>query len=80
MSKNIIDGGTIVKLAVWSLIVGFILFSMDVSPADFYGWLINKLAGMWEWAMEFGLQYMLVGASIVVPIFIFMVLKNRSKS
>lgn len=79
MAQGQITGRTIFKLAVWSLIVGFLLYSFDVSPGDFYGWLADVLARFWNWVMESGLQYMLVGATIVVPVFIFSVLRKRSK-
>jgi len=63
------DVRTIIKLTVWSLIVGAMLFWLDTSPADVYGWIFDKVAGFWGWISQSGIQYVLVGASIVVPVY-----------
>ena len=76
--KNI-EFGTIIKLAVWSLIVGFILYQLKLSPGDIYGWIANTLAGMWDWLAGSGLEYMLLGAAIVVPIYLISRFKNRNR-
>ena len=63
------DVRTIIKLTVWSFIVGALLFWLDASPADVYGWVFDKLAAFWGWISRSGIQYVLVGASIVVPVY-----------
>ena len=63
------DIRTIIKLTVWSFIVGALLFWLNASPADVYGWIFDKVAGFWSWVSQSGIQYVLVGASIVVPVF-----------
>lgn len=70
MSQKInIDFRTIIKLTVWSLLVGMALYWLDASPADIYGWIFDKIADFWGWISQSGIQYVLVGASIVVPVY-----------
>ncbi len=63
------DMRTIIKLAVWSFVVGAFLYWVDASPADVYGWIFDKISGFWNWISQSGIQYILVGASIVVPVY-----------
>ncbi|MFC3052034.1 DUF6460 domain-containing protein [Kordiimonas pumila] len=70
MAKLNLDFGTVVKLILWSTVVGALLYWLDISTGDIYGWIINKLAMIWGWLSGTGLKYMLLGATIVVPIFI----------
>lgn len=77
MDKLRLDLRTIVKLAIYSLIVGGLLYWLEVSTGDIYGWIINKLAAIWGWLMNTGLKYMLLGATIVVPIFVISRMRKR---
>lgn len=79
MASKRIDTGTIIRLALWSLAVGFVLYQFKASPGDIYGWIANKLAGIWEWLVGSGLEYMMLGAAIVVPIFLISRLRNRNR-
>lgn len=74
-----IDVGLIVKLAVWSLIVGALLYWLDLSPGEVYGWVGDKLNGLWQWTVGNGINYMLLGATIVVPVYLLMRLKSGLK-
>ncbi|UTW55569.1 DUF6460 domain-containing protein [Kordiimonas sp. SCSIO 12610] len=80
MASKRIDAGTIIKLALWSLAVGFVLYQFKASPGDIYGWIANKIAGLWSWLVGSGLEYMMLGAAIVVPIFLISHFRGRSKS
>ena len=71
MPRNIV--GTIVKIAVLSLIVGLILSALDISPARVLEGpgvtapdAIDTGASLVAWALE----YVIVGAAIVVPIWL----------
>jgi len=71
MQRNIV--GTIVKIAVLSLIVGLILSALDISPARVLEGLgvtardaIDSGASLVAWALE----YVVIGAVIVVPIWL----------
>ncbi len=77
MNKLDIGVGTVIKLTIWSLIVGALLYWLQWSPGDVYGWIINKIAAIWNWLAGVGLNYLLVGATIVVPIYVLMNLKRR---
>lgn len=74
-----IQGGDIVKILVWSFLVGLFLYWMEWSPGDVYGWMAGTFAGIWDWLVGTGLQYVLLGATIVVPVYFLMRLKNRRR-
>jgi len=83
MPRNI--GGTIIKLLVLSLIVGMLLKFLNVNPENllsslggFFEWLVQISAGLIDW----GLGYVLIGAAVVVPIYVVIVLLRvaRGKS
>lgn len=65
------NGKTIVKLLVWSLIVGMALKYFGKSAGDVYGYIVEKLSGLWNWLMGTGFEYILIGAAIVVPLYLF---------
>lgn len=71
-----VDLKTVIKLALLSLIVGAILYALGLSPGDIYGWVAGILADIWNWLVNSGLQYMALGAAIVVPVFLLMRLKR----
>lgn len=72
-----IDFGLVFKLALWSLIVGAVLYWLELSPKDIYGWSADKIAGLWDWIVGDAVQYILLGATIVVPLYFLMRLKDR---
>ncbi len=66
-------GGVLLKLALWSLVVGVILSLFDLTPRV----LLAKLGGTAEAvfdfavsAVEWAVPYVLLGALIVVPIWL----------
>ena len=67
------------KLVIWSVVVGFVLYHMKISPGDIYGWIANTFAGIWEWTSGSGIEYMLLGATIVVPIFLISWFRNKNR-
>ena len=73
MSKNF--GSTLIKLAIGSLLLGLLLSAFSISPRE----LLNDLGGpaqaifeaiasMIEWSV----QYVLLGAVVIVPIWLIM--------
>jgi len=70
MSKLDLDIRTIVKLVLWSTIVGATLYWLEWSTGEIFGWVFDKIATAWEWVAGTGLKYMLLGATIVVPVFV----------
>ena len=74
-----IDGRLIFKLVLWSLVVGALLYWAEVSPGSIYGWIFDKLAGVWDWFARSGLSYILLGASIVVPLYLIIHFTRRGR-
>ncbi|TNB48656.1 hypothetical protein FF124_05875 [Martelella lutilitoris] len=65
--------GTIVRLLVVSLIVGFILSALNIYPLDLWYGVIDFFGNLWRRGFaalgEIG-HYFVLGAIIVVPVFI----------
>lgn len=73
MNKNIFS--IITKLAIGSLLLGLLLSAFSVSPRNLLKGLgstaleiFDIIAGMMEWAVE----YILIGAIVVVPVWLVM--------
>ncbi|HDZ74097.1 MAG TPA: hypothetical protein ENH55_15340 [Aurantimonas coralicida] len=65
--------GVIVKLVLLSIVVGVILSWLQWSPANIIDWVVDLF--QWLWVSVFGsleraVDYFILGAAIVVPIFI----------
>ena len=73
------DVRMIIKLTIWSFIVGVILYWLGWSPGDIYSWVAGTIAGIWGWLVGTGLQYILLGATIVVPVYFLLQFKNRKR-
>lgn len=80
MSNKPITGGTILKLVIYSFIIGYIMYAMEWSPGDILGWIADTIADVWNWFSGSGLEYVLLGATIVVPIFLFTRFRDRMRS
>jgi len=77
MSKLDLDFGTVIKLVIWSTIVGALLYWLEWSTGEIFGWIFDKIAAIWAWIADTGLKYMLLGATIVVPIFLISKFRKR---
>lgn len=78
MPKNAMS--TIIKIAVASLLLGLLLSFFSVSPRNLLEGLgstaleiFDIIAGMLAWAVE----YILVGAIVIVPIWLILVLWRK---
>lgn len=65
--------GVAIRLILISILVGFILSWLNWNPHDIIDWVIRTLE--WAWRSLFGsaeraIYYFLLGAAIVVPVFI----------
>ena len=65
--------GVAIRLILISILVGFILSWLNWNPHDIIDWVIRTLE--WAWRSLFGsaeraVYYFLLGAAIVVPVFI----------
>lgn len=82
MPQNVL--GTIIKIVLASLILGFVLRFLDIDPKDLLLNFSDTIQSAFSWAGEFvagSMEYVLVGAVIVVPIWliVFFVGKLRGK-
>jgi len=72
-------GRTLVKLVIVSLIVGFVMKFFGWRPLDFLYGVRRFLTDLWHSGFaalgEFG-DYLVLGASIVIPLFIILRLFN----
>ena len=80
MADKSLTSGTVLKLAIWSFVVGFVMYKLAWSPGDIVGWIGNTLAEMWAWFSGSGLEYVLLGATIVVPVFLLSRFRDRMRN
>ena len=68
-----ISGGTVVKLLIFSLLVGLVLAGLNVGPQDVFQYGIDNVEKIFNWAVDlFGkaFTYILLGAVVVIPIWL----------
>lgn len=72
-------GRTIVKLVVISLLVGMMMSVFGIAPMDIFYGIRDFVVRLWEqgWAAlgRFG-DWLILGASVVIPVFIIMRVLN----
>jgi hypothetical protein len=75
-SKQIFGGnplGVMVRLALLSIVVGIVLSALGITPENFFERirsLIQKLYDLGFGAIEWVFGYMIIGAMVVVPIWL----------
>lgn len=67
---NNLSFNTILKLAVYSIIVGAVMYYLNISPGSILSTVTNALSGVWNWLKNSGFEYMLLGATIVIPLYL----------
>lgn len=63
----------IVKLVLLSIVVGLILSWLDWSPRDILSWITDFFYWLWDTlfgSLDRALDYFILGAVIVVPLFL----------
>lgn len=73
MASQRITVGTVVKLAVASLIVGLLLAALGWTPADLLSRVSSFAHGAWNFARDalgWAGSYMLLGAIVVLPLWL----------
>ncbi|PPD28111.1 MAG: integrase [Hyphomicrobium sp.] len=77
MDRNDILGGNplgvLVRLVVLSIVVGIVLSAFGITPANFFyniNIIARRIYDMGFGAVEWGLQYLALGAMVVVPIWL----------
>ncbi len=69
----------IIKFILVCFLVGFILTMLGISPTDFWQSTVNLVKSAFENAsslLQWGLIYILVGAAVVVPIYIIILIQR----
>ena len=64
---------TLLQLAIASIAVGVVLAVFGIKPVDLWRDFLDTIARVWEMgftAIDWSLQYLLLGAVVVIPIFI----------
>ena len=73
-----------IKLIILSLIVGFVMHYIGWSPRDVLDSVMSMFAWIWNLGFDAvlnSLEYLVLGAAVVVPVFLIMrILNFRSKS
>lgn len=80
MPQNVI--GTILKILVASLVLGFILKFMEIDPKDLLLNFGETFQSAFAWAGDFvagSIEYVLIGAVIVVPIWLIVFFVGKLK-
>lgn len=65
--------GKIVKIVLICLVVGFLMTVVGIGPDTVWNWVINlveKSVDLARHILSNGLEYILVGAAVVVPIYL----------
>ena len=74
---------TIIKLVILCVVVGFIMSTFGLSPLDILYWIRKTFLDLWRSGFatlgKVG-NYMLLGAAIVIPLFIVLRILNWRKS
>ena len=77
--------GTVVKLLIWSIVVGAVLAFFNLTPQELFGGLLHWLADILRDFQRYAgtlASYLLLGAVVVVPIwalsYLWRLLKSRS--
>lgn len=83
MSSKRVTVGTVLKLAAASLVVGWLLSVFGVTPADLMAKFSALGLGVWDTARDilgWAGGYMLVGALVVLPIWLVVYLWGRLRA
>ncbi|MEO1265694.1 MAG: DUF6460 domain-containing protein [Pseudomonadota bacterium] len=75
--------GVIVRLVLLSLVVGIILSALDITPANFFDrvqLLAQRIYDLGFGAFEWAGQYLLLGAMVVIPIWLIMRVASAGSS
>ncbi|MCB2055302.1 MAG: hypothetical protein KDE35_13795 [Geminicoccaceae bacterium] len=82
MSLPKITVSTVVKLLLASLVVGMALAWLDMDPMDLLSWVRDNLQDVFgnaaDW-VQWSVKYVLLGAVIVVPVWLVLYLLRAAK-
>jgi hypothetical protein len=74
---------TVLQLVVWSVVVGVVLSALGITPFNLFdrlGIIVRRISDLGFGAFHWAFQYFLLGAVIVVPVWLIMtVLRGRNR-
>ena len=73
---------TLIKLILVSFVVGWLLVQFDISPEDIFadfGTTVQRVYDAARGAIEWSAGYIVIGAVVVVPLWLISVLLDRLK-
>ena len=73
-AKPFLSVSTIAQLIVWSVVVGVVFSALDITPRNLVerlGFIVRRVYDLGFGAFHWAIQYFLLGAVIVVPIWLF---------
>lgn len=76
-------GRTVIKLVVLSVVAGFVMSMMGLSPWDLVMWIERGVRDLWRSgfaALGRVGEYLVIGAMVVIPLWVLMRLLNWRKS
>ncbi len=75
---------TVVQLVIWSVVVGVVLSALGITPFNLFerlGLIARRISDLGFDAVHWGVQYLVLGAVIVVPVWLIMrVLRGRDRN
>ena len=80
MTRNI--GKTVIKLAILSLVIGLFLTFFNITPEGLlrsFGSTVQQIFDIMASVLEWSIGYILVGAVVVVPIWLILFLMRVAK-
>ena len=83
MSSKRVTAGTVIKLALASLLVGWLLSVLGVTPQDLVARFSGLATGLWDTVRDFlgwAGAYMLLGALVVLPVWLVLYLWRRLRA
>jgi hypothetical protein len=83
VSSKGVTVGTVIKLALASLLVGWLLSVLGVTPADLMAKFSGLATGLWAGSRDFlgwAGGYMLLGALVVLPVWLAVYLWARLRA
>ena len=75
--------GVVIRLAVLSIVVGIVLSALGITPHNFFfqiELLLQRIYDLGFGAIQSALEYLLLGAMVVVPIWLISRLVKTAKS
>ncbi len=87
MKKGKFTAGTVVKLVLLSLMIGIGLSFFGLSPEELWRGVgelarsgARSVLRFLNWGLNWGLQYILIGAAVVLPVYVARLLYRRFRN